>query len=191
MNDVADSLAKDFLSTSYCGNLPAPLCSLRLLHEKWTISIHDEKHSWFELTLCYDDAVVEPQLLTYWQSHHDIPIPNCDHIDWEPCELAVWRLPPGKKRWHFKFTTGCIGVDSQLFHWRYQDHSWCPLCNTNNEKVSHVLHYPGIEASAFASSQITHRLAKELDNIDTEPVLTAAILSILDLWRANAKIVPI
>ena len=122
MNDVANTLAKELLPHSYRGASPAALLSPTLLHEKWTISIFDEKHSRFNSSLCYD-AVLEPRLVSYWESHHDIPIPNCDDIDWKPGELAIRRLPLGKKRWHFKFTTGCIGVGRQLFHRWYQDHS--------------------------------------------------------------------
>ena len=139
---------------------------------------------------CYN-ALAEPKLLDYWHSHHDIPIPNCDNIDWEPSAVAVRRLPLGKKRWHFKFITGCIGVGNQLFHRRYQDHSKCPLCNADDERVSHVLHCPDASATSFSKTQIDHHLPETLEDIETEPVLAASLLTILGLWRSNDRIVPL
>ena len=88
MNDVANTLAKELLSHSYRGASPAALLSPTLLHEKWTISIFDKKHSRFNSSLCYD-AILEPWLVSYWESCHDIPIPKCQNIDWKPGELAI------------------------------------------------------------------------------------------------------
>jgi len=97
----------------------------------------------------------------------------------------------GLKRWRLKFSTGCIGVGSQLLHRKYQSHSKCPLCNTPGEKVSHVLHCPDCAATTFATARIKHHLTDELQALDTEPVLSAAILDILLSWRKGQAIIPI
>jgi hypothetical protein len=49
--------------------------------------------------------------------------------------------PQGYEQWLVKQLTGHIGVGHMLKKRRWQDHSRCPLCNTENKKTSHVLFY--------------------------------------------------
>ena len=96
----------------------------------------------------------------------------------------------GLKRWRWKFSTGCLGVGNQLFHRNHQDHSKCPLCQTTNEKVSHVLHCPDQAATAFATERIRHHLSEALEDLETEPVLSSAILDVVISWRRGEAILP-
>ena len=89
----------------------------------------------------------------------------------------------GLRRWRWKFSTGCIGVGNQLFHRNHQPHSKCPLCQSPNEKVSHVLHCPDRAATTFTTARIQHHLSDALVALDTEPILSSAILDIILSWR--------
>ena len=51
--------------------------------------------------------------------------------------------------WSFRW----ILVGTQLVYYCYQDHSNCPLCRTEDETVSHVLHCPDPEAVSFAAAK--------------------------------------
>ena len=113
-----------------------------------------------------------------------------DAVDWAPSSKAIKRLPLGQKRWQWKFSTGCIGVGNQLFHRNHQPHSKCPLCQAPNEKVSHVLHCPDRNATAHATEKIQHHLSETLEDLETEPVLSSAILDIVLSWRRGEAILP-
>ena len=139
MNDLVDSKAKDFLTVSCRGRNPEPLYFSKLFYEPWTISLLGLKQPSSSRHHCYE-TLFQPRIHRYWENHHDTPIPSCENVDWAPSSKAIKRLPMGQRRWRWKFSTGCIGVGNQLFHRNHQTHSKCPLCETPNEKVSHVLH---------------------------------------------------
>ena len=113
-----------------------------------------------------------------------------EDADWAPSSKAIKKLHLGLKRWQCKFSTGCIGVGNQLFHRNHQPHSKCPLCQTPNEKVSHVLHCSDRAATAFATERIQHHLSEALEDLETEPVLSSVILDIVLSWRRGEAILP-
>lgn len=189
-NDHVDGTAKAFLTKTCCGASPWHLQPVRLLHEDWSLSIKNVKLSAFTKQTLYR-TLYGPRLHQYWETHHDIHIPDCELVDWEPCRLATQRLPVGLRRVRWKFSTGCIGVGNQLLHRRYQDHSNCPICSRPNEKISHVLHCPAEAASTFALSALAAPVEVVLSDNDTEPALMAAILAILRDWRQGSPILPI
>ena len=55
--------------------------------------------------------------------------------------------------------------------------------------MSHVLHCPDQAATAFAIERIHHHLSDELEALDTEPILSSAILDIILSWRRGESIV--
>ena len=84
-----------------------------------------------------------------------------------------------------------IGVGNQLLHWKYQDHSNCPMCGADNKKVSHVLTCPDVQATSFALERIDHHLTENLDTTNTSPVLKTALMAILQNWRKGIPIRPL
>ena len=188
MNDLVDSKAKDFLTVSCRGHRPKPLYFSKLFHEPWTISLLGLKQPSLNRTHCYE-TLFKPRIHRYWEGHHDTPLPSSDNVDWAPSSKAIKRLSLGLRRWRWKFSTGCIGVGNQLFHRNHQPHSKCPLCQSPNEKVSHVLHCPDRAATTFATARIQHHLSDELEALDTEPILSSAILDIILSWRRGESIV--
>jgi hypothetical protein len=72
------------------------------------------------------------------EKHHNIKINPLATVDWEPSRLAMAKLPQGYKRLLVKQLSGHIGVGHILKKRRWQDHSCCPLCNTENEKKYHT-----------------------------------------------------
>ena len=189
MNDLVDSKAKDFLTTSCRGHNPALLHPSKLFHEPWTISLQGLKQPSLNRQHCYE-TLFKPRIHRYWEDHHDTPIPSADAVDWAPSYRAIKRLPLGQKQWRWKFSTGCIGVGNQLFHRDHQSHSKCPLCQAPDEKVSHVLRCPDRNATARATAQLQHHLSETLEDLETEPVLSSAILDIVLSWRRGEIILP-
>jgi hypothetical protein len=189
MNDMVDTMAKDFLTSKCRGSNPAHLYFSKLFHEPWTIYLSGLKQPSLLKQACYDTLFM-PRIKRYWTSHHDTPVPSFDTVDWASSAKAIKRLPPGLKRWRWKFSTGCIGVASQLYYRRYQDHSNCPLCQAPHEKVSHVLHCPDTKAVSFAKQKIQHHIPSTLEEHDTEPALSEAIQKILLHWRQGLPIRP-
>ena len=188
MNDLVDSNAKDYLTVHCRGRRPKPLYFSNLFHEPWTLYLQGIKQPSLNREHCYEN-LFGPMIHRYWHNHHDIPIPSCKMIDWFPSYLATRRLPLGLQRWRWKFSTGCIGVGNQLFHRRYQSHSVCPLCGATNEKVSHVLRCPDPQATSFAVDRIKQVIRPVLQEHETDPVLSSALLDILSGWRHGHQLV--
>jgi hypothetical protein len=135
-NQKVDRNAKAFLRK--CKLNKRPHRPVRLLYEKWALYIQGVKQSKINKNSLYA-SLFAPRTLSYWEKHHDIKINPLATVDWEPSRLAMAKLPQGYKRWLVKQLSGHIGVGHMLKKRRWQDHSRCPLCNTENEKTSHVL----------------------------------------------------
>ena len=94
------------------------------------------------------------------------------------------------QRWFVKFASGSIGVGNQLLHYQYQDHSRCPLCDADNEKVSHVLSCKDTGAVQHSVSAFKGPLQKRLEVEQTDPSLVAAIVDLLTRVRKGQNIYP-
>ena len=190
MNDYIDSKAKDFLRECTTGPTPRSHYSVRLLYELWALLVGGEKTSCIDKQEVYR-TVYGPTTRIYWKNHHNIPIPSGSTVDWEPSHQAIQKLPTGLRRWRAKFSSGSIGVGNQLFHYKYQDHSNCPLCKEHREKVSYVLHYTDQGVTTHTLQRIEGPVKKTLDENLSGPVLSKAILDILAKWRLGTPILPI
>ena len=104
----------------------SPYRQTRLFHEHLAFSLHGVKLSHINKSRLYYE-LFSSRALKYWNNHHDISIPtNCD-IDWKASQAAAQKLPLGLRRWKAKFASGWIVVGSKLKHYKWQDHSTCPL----------------------------------------------------------------
>ena len=73
---------------------------------------------------------------------------------------------------------------------KWQDHSRCPLCNSSNEKSSHVLLCPNRPAKENFKTKIETNLKPTLESTMTAPSLQKTLLSILTKWRNGTTITP-
>lgn len=185
-NDLVDKNAKAFLKQCLLLN-PVPYRQTCLLHEDWCLYLDGVKLADITRNKLYQ-AFFGPRTLAYWENYHDIPIPTYCDIDWKASKAAAKKLPMGLRRWRAKFSCGWIGVGSQLVHYQHQDHSNCPLCGVDDEKVSHVLHCPDPEAVSFATDRVKSILVAKLTQEKTEETLGAAIVHIFCRLRRNLPI---
>ena len=136
MNSLVDLRAKAFLSKCCCGRYTGRLgtsredTSPRLFYKSWAVYINQQKQSSVDQNLLYDVVYsnkayhkTERTLQDYWHSHHNLPIANCDDVDWEVSCLATKRLSIGKQRWIVKFWSGHHGVGHMMKHRGQQESS--------------------------------------------------------------------
>ena len=136
MNYLVDLQAKAFLSKCCRGRFTGRSgasrkhTSPRLFYESWAVYINQRKQSSVDRNLLYDTVYgnkayhkTERTLQEYWHSHHDLPIANCDDVDWEVSRLATKRLSIGKQRWIVKFWSGHHGVGHMIKHCGKQESS--------------------------------------------------------------------
>ena len=115
----------------------------------------------------------------YWQTHHDVKIPNCDDVAWETFGDVRQQLSMGLNRWVTKFWSGHIGVGNMLRHRGWKDDDQCPVCCADNEKSSHVLVCPEVNATNLFTTKVTDDLASTLDSNKTCPEIKTSITNIL------------
>ena len=113
----------------------------------------------------------EQTLQDYWHSHHNLPIDNCDDVDWEVSRLATKRLSIGKQRWIVEFWSGHHGVGHMMKHHGKQESSRCPACGASNEKTSHLLQYSNPEARKLIQIKYKDELELVLTKHKTDPCL--------------------
>ena len=77
-----------------------------------------------------------------------------------------------------------------LFHCKFQDHFNCPLCQTPDKKISHVIRCPGQGATDLALILLEAPLTATLKQLETDPLLLAAISALLTRWRKGIQMFP-
>eukprot|EP00536_Pseudo-nitzschia_multiseries_P011651 jgi/Psemu1/29570/gm1.29570_g len=174
-NHQVDGMAKAFLSM----HRSSPYHYPRLVFEPWALSQNGLKCSRFDRDALHI-LILGPPLLHYWHTHHNISIPPqvSNSIHWCAHHSAFKRLPPGMQRWFVKFASGCIGVGNRLLHYQHQDHSRCPLCAQDEEKVSHVLSCADPGAVQHCLSSFRGPLQQRLTSELTDPSLALAIVDV-------------
>ena len=100
------------------------------------------------------------------------------------------KLPQGSKRWLVKQLSGHIGVGHMLKKRKWQKHSKCPLCGTDNEKTSHVLRCQDKKSKVNFKEKLDETLIPTMESTNTAPSLQKALLQILLKWRDGKKITP-
>jgi hypothetical protein len=162
---------------------------VRLLYEKWALYVNGTKQSKIQTKTLYA-TLFAPRTLDYWKDHHDIKVNPSNTIDWEASQLAVQKLPQGSKRWLVKQLSGHIGVGHMLKKRKWQEHSKCPLCGTDNEKTSHVLRCQDKKSKMNFKEKLDEILIPTMESTNTAPSLQKALLQILLKWRDGKRITP-
>jgi hypothetical protein len=163
-----------------------PVC---LLYGKWALYIQGVKQSKINKNSLYA-SLFAPRTLSYWETHHNIKINPLATAGWELSHLAMAKLPQGYKQWLVKQLSGHIGVGHMLKKWRWQDHSRCPLCNTENEKN---IPRPPLSKQIIKKNfkkTLEEDLTPTLESNMTAPSLKKALLLILQNWREGKTIKP-
>ena len=147
-NEFCDCKAKLFLQN--CTKGPTRQwrehLTPKLIYETWEIYLNNTKLACVDKEDLYaavygskSDAENGKSLLHYLKNHHDMPVGNCDLVDWELLRATRQSLLMGFNRWITKFSSGFIGNGHMLRHQGWQDSNRCPLCKCSNEKSSHLL----------------------------------------------------
>jgi hypothetical protein len=110
-NQKVDRNAKAFLKK--CKLKKRPHQPVRLLYEKWALSIKGVKKSKINKNSLYA-SLFAPRTLSYWENHHGIKTDPHATVDWEASYLAMAKLPQGYKRWLVEQLSGHIGVGHML-----------------------------------------------------------------------------
>ena len=118
-------------------------------------------------------------IFKYWQTHHNVKIPNFDDVAWETFGDVRHQLSMGLNRWVTKFWSGHIGVGNMLRHHGWKNDDNCPVCGATNEKPSHVLVCREVNATKLFTNKVTEDLTTTLDTNKTCPDIKKSIVDIL------------
>ena len=133
-----------------CHHFSKPQTPIHLLHEHWSLSINGTKNASIAKNDMHE-SILSPRTLHYWKNHHNAPISDINHIEWDSGAAAIRRLTPSKRRWAAKFATGFIGNNHMRTKRGEIVSPTCPLCNSIIEKTCHILCCPNVEATTFAT----------------------------------------
>jgi hypothetical protein len=149
-----------------------------LLYKKWALYVEGIKQSKIDKNSLYA-TLFAPRTIQYWECHHGLKIDPKHLVDWEPSRMAMKKLPQGYQRWMVKQLSAHIGVGHKLKKRKWQDHSRCPLCNTEYEKTSHVLLCQNRASKENFKKTLDKVLTPSLEASNTAPSFKKAILLIL------------
>ena len=127
--------------------------------------------------------------MNYWNSHHCILVPSQCNIHRKANCLARKRLTPAKRRFVAKFCILCIGVGHTLKYKQYQDHARYPRCRHEEERSNHVLLCPDHRTKKKLQKSRQKISKPVLEEMKTEPKLSATILDIVFFWRKKSTII--
>ena len=187
-NDFCDLKAKEYLHDCTSGppERRKKHKTPRLFYEKWALYLHGVKQSSLDkedmYTVVFGNSLRDPgaiSLLDYWRDNHDMPIPDCNNVDWETFHNVCRQLPMGINWWISKFWSGHIGVGNMLCHRGWQASDACPLCRHCNKKSSHVLKCPNNKAKELFTHKVNNKLKQTLEKESTCPNLQEIILEVL------------
>jgi hypothetical protein len=93
---ICDSLAKDFWN--YCALTELWLPNQTFGDEKWTIWIEGKKLVYLDKQKLYA-YTFSARTMAYWHRKYSLPPELTISIHWDACEMAMSKLPFGKRRW--------------------------------------------------------------------------------------------
>ena len=125
-------------------------------------------------------CISRKQAMEYWKTKN-VPIDD-ENSDIEAFKHAARNTPNWQQRWLAKWFSGICGVGRMLKRWKDQPHSKCPICLTDDETVSHVIHCKHADASSCWHTNLEGVRSWMLSN-DFLPGLAEAVYFRLSAWR--------
>ena len=132
-------------------------------------------------------SILTNKIRTYWLEKKFFNKRQESRIDWKVIQNSINNLPPHRKRWLSKWTTGMCGVGKWLKRWKWQDHSDCPRCGQTEEDVEHVLLCNEISSVTLWTSSIS-KLKTWLEQNDCDDEMNTAICSSLMAWHNGSPL---
>jgi hypothetical protein len=120
----------------------------------------------------------------YWKKKSKFSDHNESQIDWITSQKSRKGLPTYRQRWLSKWMTGFCGTGKMLKIYRFQKHSKCPRCQTDNENTNHVLQCNHSEALTLWNTSLTSLEEWMLSN-NGHPELVELIILGLTKWHNN------
>ena len=188
LNVLADTMAKQEVtriinSGDRKGNtIHIPYNSCRILWET-------EDGNLIPISSHLGDSLIEiiqkKKLKSYWEKKKNIGEETTTKVDWELLEKSAKKYP--KWKWLAKHVTGICGVGFMLQVWRHQQHSSCPRCGQEKEKVEHVLRCKAPSATAKWDEAVNN-LETWMKENDGEPHMIDTICTSLKAWRTGLRL---
>jgi hypothetical protein len=86
--------------------------------EGWSLWLHDQKYTSFDINLVYTRAC-EEKVSAYWLHQGRLTANLAALIDWQVLASACQAESPGIRRWVTKHVTGICSVGKWLEHWQW------------------------------------------------------------------------
>ena len=121
---------------------------------------------------------------SYWQRKMKIPPDLNTQINWNSLGIAFSKLSTNKRREVLKWHSGFCGTNLMLFHRKQSTTAACPGCNNAIETTEHIIKCP-TQSATIEWDQSIQNLESWLEQHDSAPEVTHAIISGLRAWRSN------
>ena len=118
---------------------------------------------------------------SYWSNKYQFG--RYRHIvDWDLRKISNKNSTYSHNRWLSKFCTGFCGTGKMLELYKYQKHSKCPRCNTNNDNTAHVIQCPN-EQACIEWDKSVDSLEQWMKKNKMSPNLIHIIISNINTWK--------
>ena len=140
--------------------------------------------SHLQKTLTYN--IQQTTIRSYWKKKKKFTAYTERKIDWEHSQKSHGRNKKTFQQWLCKWTTGICGVGVMMKLWKFQSHSKCPRCQTENENVEHVLKCQH-DTAQDKWKECLKELEEWMKDNDAHPELRESIIENLSTWHDNKQ----
>jgi len=101
------------------------------------------------------DHLGQWEALWYWSHKQQLNAQSFGMVHWETLEKTIWSFPPTFQMWLSKFASGHLAVASMMHYWKCWETATCPLCQSLEETMAHILLCPHPSCRETWAQQIT------------------------------------
>jgi len=125
------------------------------------------------------DLLGQREALRYWSHKQQLDAQSFDLVHWETLDRTIWSFPPTFQMWLSKFASGHSAVATTMFRWKRWTSAICPLCQSSEETMAHVLLCPHASCRDTWAQQLTQLqqwLTQSKTALDIQHCLLATLM---------------
>jgi hypothetical protein len=151
--------------------------------EPWRVWLHQAKVS-SSLPSALLEVTSVPRTLAYWQQKQRFGAGDASMINWKHQKRASRSTSLSSHRFQVKHASGFSGIGHKMHQIKAWNSAKCPRCPCPDETSEHVARCPAPEVTPVWQRSLK-QLRRHLNSSNTDPAITKAILSSLNVWRDN------